>query len=291
MPARKARTAKRSVIQDSGLLNLPPEIRNAIYEYIVSGNITVSYNNSKLLYTPNLSRVCQQLRKEYEGIYHHHAPPLAKAVNINPTDHDEWKLSETAQLVLSTQTPPQQRPPFRYIPHRAALKTIRVCVAFKGALTAHLQEMQQMPAILTTMGSLPPGSINTSIACFYRIHLHDTLFHLDFERETSDGDIWTCVLGKSGKSVFDGLRYGKGYPEIVKAWEEACDDYCAVRLPRNLAHLMPGMDRLLRGVKIDLDLFCMMVDRILWRRFMIPVYTNRGRRSSAVSGIADNPRS
>ncbi|KAK5695431.1 hypothetical protein LTR97_008938 [Elasticomyces elasticus] len=123
MPARKATTAKRPVVQDSGLLNLPPEMRNVIYEYIVNGNITVSYKNSKLLYTPPLSRVCQQLRKEYEGIYRRNAPPLAKAININTADLDEWKLSETAQLVLSTQTPPQQRPPFRYIPYRAALKT------------------------------------------------------------------------------------------------------------------------------------------------------------------------
>ncbi|KAK4952688.1 hypothetical protein LTR10_009494 [Elasticomyces elasticus] len=98
MPARKAPTAKRPIVQDSGLLNLPPEMRNVIYEYIVSGNITVSYKNSKLLYTPTLSRVCQQLRKEYEGIYRCNAPPLAKAVNINTTSLDEWKLSETAQL-------------------------------------------------------------------------------------------------------------------------------------------------------------------------------------------------
>ncbi|KAK3619922.1 hypothetical protein LTR56_023718 [Elasticomyces elasticus] len=242
MPVRKALTAKVPTVQESALLNLPPELRNVIYEYIVSANITVSYKNSKLLYTPTLSRVCQQLHKEYEGIYRHHAPPLAKAVNINPADHDEWKLSETAQLILSTQTPPQQRPPFRYIPYRAALKTIRVCVAFKGSLTAHLEEMQRMPPILTTIGSLPPGSRNTSIACFYRIHLHNTLFHLDFEREQSYGEIWTCVLGKSGKAISNGLRYGKGYPEIVKAWVEACDDYRASRL----AHMMPGRDRLLR---------------------------------------------
>ncbi|KAK4889091.1 hypothetical protein LTR27_012059 [Elasticomyces elasticus] len=98
MPARKASTANRPIVQESGLLDLPPEMRNAIYEYIVSGNITVSYKNSKLLYTPTLSRVCQQLRKEYEGIYRHHAPPLAKAVNINTADLDEREPSETAQL-------------------------------------------------------------------------------------------------------------------------------------------------------------------------------------------------
>ncbi|KAK5714070.1 hypothetical protein LTR15_010978 [Elasticomyces elasticus] len=251
MSARRDPTAKRPIVQDSGLLNLPPEMRNVIYEYIVSGNITVTYRNSKLLYTPTLSRVCRQLRKEYEGIYRRNAPPLAKAVNINTADLDEWKPSETAQLVLSTQKPPQQRPPFRYIPYRAALKTVRVCVAFKGSLTAHLEEMQQMPAILTTMGSLPPGSRNTSIACYYRIHLDDTLFHLDFEREQSYGEIWTCVLGKSGKAESNGLRYGTGYPEIVKAWKEACDDYRASRL----AHMMPGRDRLLSGMKVDLDLF------------------------------------
>ncbi|KAK3659322.1 hypothetical protein LTR56_001211 [Elasticomyces elasticus] len=282
MPARKAPTAKRPVVQDSGLLDLPPGMRNVIYEYIVNSNITVTYRNSNLLYTPTLSRVCRQLRKEYEGIYRRNAPPLAKAANINTADLDEWKLSETAQLVLSTQKPPQQRPPFRYIPYRAALKTIRVCVAFKGSLTAHLEEMQQMPAILTTIGSLPPGSRNTSIACFYRIHLHDTLFHVDFERETSDGDIWTCVLRKSGKAVFDGLRYGKGYPEIVKAWEEACDDYCASCSAGNLAHIMPGRDRLLRGVKIDLDLFCMMVDRAL-RRQALDRLQNRDAWARALS--------
>ncbi|KAK5745697.1 hypothetical protein LTR17_001197 [Elasticomyces elasticus] len=261
MPARKAPTAKRPVVQDSSLLDLPPELRNAIYEYIVSNTRDVSYCESILLYTPAFGKVCRQLRNEYEGIYRRGAPRFAKAATVHMKGPDfdaSGSLYDAARRILDVQCPTEQP----WFPLKPVLKILRVCVAFRGTLKSHLWEMRDMPSRVADLN--PRRNRSTLIPTTFRIFLDKTSFHLDFSTEPWQEDVWYLVLRSSGKKVSSSDRCGR-YPKILKAWQEACDIYCSHRSMRICPRMIPGRDRLLQGFEVDLNRLCKVVDQVLHR--------------------------
>ncbi|KAK4889089.1 hypothetical protein LTR27_012057 [Elasticomyces elasticus] len=78
--------AVTTITQNSPLLRLAPELRNAIYELVVAGTTLVSYRQRAVLYTPALGKVCRQIRKEFEGIYKDGAARYADHIEIHVTN-------------------------------------------------------------------------------------------------------------------------------------------------------------------------------------------------------------
>ena len=86
MARKKEPRAARATERDAPLFTLPPEMRNTIYELIVSQETCVAYRSAQLLYAPSLSLVSRQLRNEYESVYRHFAPQHAKTVRVHTRD-------------------------------------------------------------------------------------------------------------------------------------------------------------------------------------------------------------
>jgi hypothetical protein len=85
--SRRARPGKsKQIIQDSRLLNLPPELRNLIYEFVAKSSSTISVRENEILSCQALSSVCRQIRTEYKKIYLDEAPKYASRVNIHITN-------------------------------------------------------------------------------------------------------------------------------------------------------------------------------------------------------------
>lgn len=72
--------------QKSKLLNLPPELRNLIYECVAQNSDTISIREHTIFYCPALSLVCHQTRDEYRQIYLDEAPKSAARINIHLTN-------------------------------------------------------------------------------------------------------------------------------------------------------------------------------------------------------------
>lgn len=86
MAPRRTKQHDIEIIQNSPLTNLPPEIRNSIYEFVASDTTSICLRNESIAYTPPLSLVCRQIREEFEGIYYSEAPKYAGHVNISITN-------------------------------------------------------------------------------------------------------------------------------------------------------------------------------------------------------------
>jgi hypothetical protein len=80
------------VAQDSRLLDLPPELRNLIYEFVAKSTNAISVRENMILYCPALSLVCRQIRKEYKRIYVDEAAKYAFRVNIHLTNFVTFTL-------------------------------------------------------------------------------------------------------------------------------------------------------------------------------------------------------
>ena len=72
--------------QDSRLLNLPPELRNLIYEFVAKSTTSISVRENTILYCLALSLVCRQSRDEYKNIYVDESPKYASRVSIHLTN-------------------------------------------------------------------------------------------------------------------------------------------------------------------------------------------------------------
>lgn len=82
MPKRSRISKREVLVQESAFLNLPPEIRNKIYE-LAAQHESVSMRDGDLLYSPPLSLTCRQVREEYKGIYLEEAPKHAETMCVH----------------------------------------------------------------------------------------------------------------------------------------------------------------------------------------------------------------
>lgn len=89
MANRSRRIRRRpvaTVTQDSRFLNLPPELRNLVYEYVAQTTRIVSIRENQILYCPSMSLVCHQIRNEYAQNYQDEAPKYAAGIHVNITN-------------------------------------------------------------------------------------------------------------------------------------------------------------------------------------------------------------
>lgn len=85
--SKRLKKSQRPLIeQNSPFLNLPPELRNIIYEFVAQKTEEISFRGETLLYSPKESFVCRQIRNEYKEIYLEEAPKHAMKVNSHITD-------------------------------------------------------------------------------------------------------------------------------------------------------------------------------------------------------------
>ncbi|KAK4546963.1 hypothetical protein LTR36_001695 [Oleoguttula mirabilis] len=69
------------------LLNLPPELRNSIYEYVASGNERARFNEHGLV--PHaLAQTCHQICNEFESIYQHTTKSSMRTLRVRIVDFD-----------------------------------------------------------------------------------------------------------------------------------------------------------------------------------------------------------
>lgn len=83
MSVRAYDQSKEQSSEHTSFLQLPPEIRNTVYEYTARNSETISIGLNGILYSPPLSLVCRQLREEYEKIYIDEAPRCASTIKIH----------------------------------------------------------------------------------------------------------------------------------------------------------------------------------------------------------------
>jgi hypothetical protein len=57
-----------------------------IYEFVAQSTEAISFRGQYILYCPNLSLVCHQIRNEYEHIYLDEAPKYASRINVHLTN-------------------------------------------------------------------------------------------------------------------------------------------------------------------------------------------------------------
>ncbi len=85
--SRRPRSLKLTwIVQDSRLLNLAPELRNLIYEFVAQNSTAISVRENKVLYCPPISLVCRQIRTEFKDVYLDDAPTYASRVNVHLTN-------------------------------------------------------------------------------------------------------------------------------------------------------------------------------------------------------------
>ncbi|KAK4952690.1 hypothetical protein LTR10_009496 [Elasticomyces elasticus] len=75
-----------TITQNSPLLKLAPELRNAIYDYAIKGAMLHSAPDRIILRAPALGKVCRQFRREYKGVFKDEARRYAKELEIHVID-------------------------------------------------------------------------------------------------------------------------------------------------------------------------------------------------------------
>lgn len=82
IPAEKARRQNVQRSGKTGFLDLPPELRNVVYDLHVDG-VTLTLKNTKLAPTPSMLLVCRQVRAEYQPILLTQAKIVANVYNYD----------------------------------------------------------------------------------------------------------------------------------------------------------------------------------------------------------------
>ncbi|KAK5714069.1 hypothetical protein LTR15_010977 [Elasticomyces elasticus] len=91
--------AATTITQDSPLLSLAPEIRNAIYDQVFKDSILINYQDRIVLQPPTLAKVCRQIRAEYKGVFRDEARRHVNELEvhiINFNFHDNISKVEAA---------------------------------------------------------------------------------------------------------------------------------------------------------------------------------------------------
>ncbi|KAK5747507.1 hypothetical protein LTR17_000148 [Elasticomyces elasticus] len=79
------------IAMPKGLLSLPPELRNLIYEYVLPKGERITFSKDKPLRAPALLQVSSQIRKETRDMFYVGNTLLVKTVDCHPGLCVTWK--------------------------------------------------------------------------------------------------------------------------------------------------------------------------------------------------------
>ncbi|KAK3659324.1 hypothetical protein LTR56_001213 [Elasticomyces elasticus] len=195
-----------TITQNSALLKLAPELRNAIYEYAVQDTTLVTYRQRAVLYTPALGSVCRQIREEYKNIYKASPPLYARKIEVQITNFDYNDVNSTVNSFLHQKCEGGDSLP-------AGPRTIvRVCIILTNAFTESMRKLRHtfLPKVDT---------YSVAVDYEYRAVFDHATFDVDvavlaFQKEDRD---W-----KFGKPVERRNRWKK----IERAFSKALGIYC-----------------------------------------------------------------
>ncbi|KAK5683430.1 hypothetical protein LTS10_004962 [Elasticomyces elasticus] len=181
---RRTKKPTVNITQHSPLLELPPELRNSIYEHCVANNKVVSYRDGILLLTPALARVCQQLRKEYDGVYKSDAPSHASEVEIHVKNFQYDSIIPTLSAL----------PRFNVRTTKGVeiepYSGIRICVYLTNEFTQHRNCIRELDLGLDTGIKNGAGYNIPRLKCGFRIVFDDRTFDKGFAREAMQKMDW-----------------------------------------------------------------------------------------------------
>ncbi|KAK5695428.1 hypothetical protein LTR97_008935 [Elasticomyces elasticus] len=202
MPRHRIKRAA-DITQHSPLLRLAPELRNSIYEYCLPLDKVESYGDSAL------ARVCQQLRKEYGGVYKSYASSGASKVEIHVKNFQYDNIIPTLRSLprFNARTPEgNEIEPYT---------RIRICVHLTNEFTQYRDRIRGLNDGLDTGFKNANGGV-IYLRCEYRFILDDRTFDKEYAREVMRKMDW-CL----GRPVFRSPDF-KGrwvtiYPAFIAA--------------------------------------------------------------------------
>ncbi|KAK5745698.1 hypothetical protein LTR17_001198 [Elasticomyces elasticus] len=222
MPARKVTRAIRCVVQDSPLVNLPPELRNSIYGFIASSINTVTVRQSTINYTSAITyttafaQVCRQIREEFQSVYLIDAPRNAQHFDIHIINFRYEYANPNVQTLpnhLSRSGREADRLSF-------ASKQIRICVWLDNTFERFLRRLREL---VKTERHFRIGGTEVESDHEYLISFNPTTFDVDYAQK---------VMRREGCTWY--FRYSPTWMAIEKAFGQAVDDYYAKRTTKQV---------------------------------------------------------
>jgi len=137
--AAGSREAETAINQHSPLLELPPELRNRIYDYVTEDCGAAGYRDGVVVTKPALAVACRQLLKEVQSMYKSKLPLSAKKIRFQVRDFD---FDRTLEVIMKLPEPAREA-----LSRKGA---IRIELTFVG--TAYEQKYSSLLAWLLASG-------------------------------------------------------------------------------------------------------------------------------------------
>ncbi|KAK3659323.1 hypothetical protein LTR56_001212 [Elasticomyces elasticus] len=222
MPARKGTRAIRRVVQDSPLLNLPPEMRNLIYGFIASGISTVTFRQNAMTYTSAFAQACRQIREEFKSVYLIDAPRNAQQFHIHIINfrHEfaDPKIP-TLQHHLTASGREADRIDF-------ASKQVRIYISLDNTFERCLPRLREL--VRKERHFKIGGTVVES----------DHEYRISFNPATFDVNYAAKVMRREGCTWY--FRYSPTWIAIEKAFGQAVDEYYAKRTTKRVKKKSSG---------------------------------------------------
>jgi len=220
MASRNAKGPDTQVVQDSPLFDLPPELRNLIYEYVVTDTKSIVFHNGTALHLSALSAVCHQIRREYEGVERTEAPQYAKELNFHITNFLHQDIFPTIKsLEEDNHSSPQA---LDYQPEQP--KTIQLHVHLTNTFERYLMHLRKLAYGLETDRKRNDGQPER-LECKYRIYLDHRTFDVQYAKQAVAKMDW-CLKRPGNNTAFK-----FEWPKMEKAFADAFEQCEAASRP------------------------------------------------------------
>ncbi|KAK5704531.1 hypothetical protein LTR17_021800 [Elasticomyces elasticus] len=220
MPARKGTRAMSRVVQDSPLLILPPELRNAIYGFIASSINTVTFRQSTINYTSAMTyttafaQVCCQIREEFKSVYLIDVPRNAQQFDIHIINF-RYEYAIPKIPTLANHLSPSGREADRL---NFASKQVCICISLDNTFERCLRQLREL--VRKERHFKNGGTVVES----------DHEYLISFNPATFDVDYAQKVMRREGWS----LAFRLTWMAIEKAFGQAVDEYYVKRTTKRV---------------------------------------------------------
>ncbi|KAK4889090.1 hypothetical protein LTR27_012058 [Elasticomyces elasticus] len=220
MPARKGICAISRVVQDSPLLNLPPELRNLIYGFIASSINTVTFRQSTINYTSAMTyttafaQVCRQIREEFKSVYMIDAPRNAQHFDIHIINF-RYEYVNPKIPTLPNHLSPSGREADRL---NFASKQVRIYISLDNTFERCLQQLREL---VKTERHFRIGVMKVESDHEYLISFNPATFDVDYAQKVMRREGWS-------------LAFRPTWMAIEKAFGQAVDEYYAKRTTKRV---------------------------------------------------------
>ena len=194
--------------QNSSFLQLPPEIRNSIYEFSACNIDTVSVRVGGILYLPPLSLVCRQVREEFQQIYLDEAAKYATTMKIHLTNFVHTTATRNIANTYAAVPPPLIDVDRRYV--------LRIFLT--NTFDTYLQHLRSL--------CFPPVA-DKGIGCPVEIRYDPKTFDVQYCQQLLPKMRWAI----GGQHVVTDSK--RDWKETEKGFEEAFNRYHQTMGPSN----------------------------------------------------------